>query len=93
MERHKDFAMTDQKQRELRTTSRKKTLREGTIVFRNDSCTMGCAILDLADGGAKLRPADVTLLPENFRLIIKHGPSQQCEVVRRTRDQVAVRFI
>ena len=93
MGRYKDFAMTDHKKRELRSTSRKKTLREGTIVFRNDSCTMGCAILDLAEGGAKLRPTDVTLLPESFRLIIKHGPSRQCEVVRRTRDQIAVRFI
>ena len=85
--------MTGENQRESRAAPRKKILKVGTIVFQNDSCTMPCAILDLADGGAKLKPADVTLLPEQFRLDIRHGESHNCEVVRRTLDQVAVRFI
>ena len=76
-----------------RGSSRMKTLKSGTIVYQNDSCTMNCMILDLSDRGAKLRPIDVTILPETFRLMIAHSSTYSCEVVRRTRDQVAVRFV
>ena len=72
---------------------RKKTLRVGTISYRNDSCTMDCTILDLSDDGAKLKPLDSVNLPESFRLRIAHGPIYDCKVVRRARDEVGVVFV
>jgi DNA-binding response OmpR family regulator len=78
---------------EQRVISRQMILKAATIVYQNDSCTMNCTILDLSENGAKLKPTDVTLLPQTFRLMVADGPSYDCEEVRRTHDQIAVRFV
>jgi hypothetical protein len=70
-----------------------KSLEAGTIIDQNDSSRMKCLILDLSENGAKLKPTDVTLLPKTFHLMIADGPSYDCEEVRRTHDQIAVRFV
>ena len=78
--------------KEKRVGLRKKTLRGGTIVYQNGNCTMTCMILDLSDTGAKLRPADPVYVPETFDLVLPGGATFRCELIRRTKDQIAVRF-
>ncbi|MDH3700047.1 MAG: response regulator [Alphaproteobacteria bacterium] len=78
---------------ERRVTPRKKTLKAATILHQNDNAMMKCIILDISDNGARLKPADPTVLPQNFRLMIAKGPSYDCEVIRRENDQIAVRFL
>ena len=85
--------MTTDDRSEQRAESRARTIKAGTISYKNESCTMECAILDLSAKGAKLKPRDAMLLPEVFRLRIPYGRTYDCEVVRRWRDQVGVRFL
>ena len=85
--------MTDSGDPEKRVSSRKRTIKSGTIVYRNGNCTMKCSILNLSEKGAMLKPADPIQVPADFRLVIDFGPSHDCEIVRKTRDQIAVRFV
>lgn len=80
-------------QDERRASPRNKTLRAATIIYQYDSCTMKCIILDDSEIGAKLKPTDSTILPENFRLKIDYGPSHNCQMVHRTQNQIGVRFV
>jgi hypothetical protein len=76
-----------------RTSARKKTLRTGTIVYNHRMSTMECAIFDLSDEGARLRPTDTGLLPDGFELQVLYGDTFQCKVIHKTRDQIGVRFV
>jgi len=80
-------------QDERRASARNKTLRTATISYQYDSCTMKCIILDISELGAKLKPTDSMILPEYFRLKIDYGQSYNCQMVRRTKDQIGVRFV
>lgn len=77
---------------EKRKGARKKTLKGATISYQDGHCTMTCTIRDLSGTGAMLKPADPVHVPEIFQLILPDGLSYDCRVVRRTRDQLAVRF-
>ena len=76
-----------------RTSARKKTLRKGTIVFNHRMSTAECAIFDLSDTGARLRPLDFTDLPDQFELRVLFGETYQCQVIHKSRDQIGVRFV
>lgn len=76
-----------------RTFVRKKTLRTGVVVFNQRKTTVECAISDLSDMGARLRPTGAAILPDEFELQVLYGGTFQCRVIHRTRDQVGVRFI
>ena len=77
---------------ERRRNARMKTLKAATIVYQFDSCTMKCIILDISDTGARLKPAESIHLPGTFRLVLDHGASFDCKVVRRMDDQLGVQF-
>ena len=53
----------------------------------------GSFILDISDTGARLKPAEPVHLPGTFRLVIDHGASFDCKVVRRMDDQMGVQFV
>lgn len=75
-----------------RAAPRLRTIRRAEIVYNSGHCVVGCTILDLSEGGAKLRPADLLTLPRTFELRIAYGPVCRCETVRRSGMCVGVRF-
>jgi hypothetical protein len=77
---------------ERRNASRAKTLRAGTIIYDNGRCTMNCTILELSSGGAKLRPQDVVWVPESFDLRLPDGSKRHCDLIRKDRTDIAVRY-
>lgn len=78
---------------ERRKNGRMRTLKAATIIYQFESCTMKCIILDISETGARLKPAEPVHLPGTFRLVIDHGASFNCKVVRRMDDQMGVQFV
>ena len=77
---------------EWRHGPRRKTIKTATIVFDGGHCTMPCTVLDLSPEGAKLRPSDPMLLPDQFDLHLGDGLVAPCRVVGKRGGDVAVRF-
>jgi hypothetical protein len=77
---------------ERRNAARAKTLRTGLIIYDDGRCTMSCMILELSSTGAKLRPQDPIWLPDHFGLRLPDGTRRHCDVVRKDRTDVAVRY-
>jgi len=78
---------------ERRHNKRAKTLRKGLISYDNGRCTMACTILEISAEGAKLRPQDSVWLPEFFDLKLPDGTSKHCELVRKDKNDIAVRYV
>ncbi len=75
-----------------RASHRRKLIRCGKIIFRNGNCIMSCVILDISDGGARIRPLDTAYLPEEFILMLRDGEVRRCELVWREGELIGVRF-
>ena len=75
-----------------RASQRRRLIRRGKIIFRNGSCTMSCVILDISEGGARIRPLDTAYLPEEFILELRDGEARRCELVWRDSEVIGVRF-
>ncbi len=78
---------------ERRKTVRRRVLRRGKIVFRKGHSAIDCILLDLSDGGARLRAPGLIALPERFELRIENGPSYEVAVAFRTFELAGVRFL
>jgi NAD(P)-dependent dehydrogenase (short-subunit alcohol dehydrogenase family) len=55
-------------------------------------CTMTCTILEISPSGAKLRPQDPIWVPESFDLKLPDGSRRHCDLVRRVKTDIAVRY-
>lgn len=78
---------------ERRTHKRIKVLRPGQIIFRNGNCVMDCMVIEMSEGGAALKPANLLDCPKSFTLSIKDGPSHQSEVCWQYGDKIGVKFL
>lgn len=78
---------------ERRSSPRRRTLMKAKLVFADGNCVMDCAIFDISETGAKIKPADHATLPSRFELRIKFGSNHMCEVVRRKANFLGVRFL
>lgn len=76
-----------------RSNKRIKTLKTGQIIFDNKQCVMDCSVYDLSDTGARLRPNDLQILPEEFELKLSDGRSFACKVSYVRAPDVGVGFI
>lgn len=76
-----------------RSSARRKYLRTGTIVYNHGTSMMECAVFDLSETGARLRPVDLSLVPDTFELQVADGPTFKCEVIHRQEDQLGVQFV
>ena len=77
---------------ERRVAPRTKTLKTGLIIYDRGRCTMSCTILEVSAGGAKLRPLDTIWVPDNFDLRLPDGSRRHCDVMRKARGDIAVRY-
>lgn len=85
--------MRDRKQRRFR---RKSFERVATLVFGDGSPSTSCHVLDISDGGARLRPLKGTprTLPEKFILLLSTCGKvrRSCRVIWRSAAELGVQF-
>lgn len=79
--------------RERRSAPRYTISKDSKILFRNRSCQMKCSVVELSNSGARLRPTDPALLPNEFDLVLSPGQQVKCEAVHRTGNEIGVRFL
>ena len=48
---------------EKRRQQRDRVLRHARIIYSASSCTMDCIVMDLSEGGARIKPSDMLLCP------------------------------
>ena len=77
---------------ERRSVNRRKMLGGGVISYDDGNCTMQCVVLDMSDGGARIRPADALACPDEFLLVTKDGGRAACQIAWRRDEFVGVRF-
>ena len=67
---------------ESRHEPRPRTLLGGKIVFRDGSCSFGCIVRDISQGGARVQIAPEQLVPKRFYLLTANRDSAfEAEVV------------
>lgn len=85
-------AVFNGERKECRNQIRLKTLRKCRVVFGEQAEVMNCFLMDISKSGARLRPADVTKLPDRFYLEIEHDIKVSCDVVHRSHNELGVAF-
>ncbi|GHB17948.1 hypothetical protein GCM10007094_02050 [Pseudovibrio japonicus] len=79
---------------ERRRAYRRRTLKEGRIVFANHTMVFDCTIRDLSDYGARLKMETTIDVPDEFYLYLVHLRQRvQVEVRWRTPDSLGVEFV
>jgi hypothetical protein len=78
---------------ERRNTQRTRSLLGAQIVFRGGNCAINGQILNFSETGALVRPADLSLCPEQFALKPRFEKARPCEVVWRKGGTVGVRYV
>ena len=75
-----------------RVFPRRRLIRRGRIVLHAGRSAIECVILDISEGGARLRLEDWLLVPNAFELRIENGPTHQVEVRHRDLETAGVQF-
>jgi hypothetical protein len=78
---------------EKRRARRTRVIKAAVIVFNDSHCSMDCQVLDLSKTGARLKPADNLVCPEQFTLKFPNGPVHLCEVKWRKGNILGVCFL
>src|SRR4029077_5655524 len=81
-----------QKAGEKRHARRTLVINKGMVVFNDGHCSMDCQVLDLSKTGARLKPDDILVCPEQFTLKFPHGSVHLCEVRWRKGNILGFRF-
>lgn len=85
--------MTDRKKRRF---NRKSFERVAALDFGDGSPSTSCEVLDISDGGARLRPLLCTpkMLPEKFTLLLSTCGKvrRSCRVIWRSVGELGVQF-
>lgn len=76
-----------------RQTPRRRLLRRAQIVFRNGYAVIDCIVLDLSEGGARLKLGNLLALPNRFELRMENAPPQIASICYRAPEVTGVRFI
>ncbi len=77
---------------ERRRNRRTRTLKLGHIICPEGQ-QFDCTVLDISDGGAKVRLGENTACPAHFTLRLKDGRSHRCELAWRSNSELGVRFL
>ncbi len=77
---------------ERRRSRRTRTLKAGQILCPEGQ-RLDCTVLDISDGGAKVRLPDNATCPAHFTLRLTTGRSYRCELAWRGDSELGVRFL
>ncbi len=75
-----------------RRTGRQKMLRAGMIFYGDRGQSMKCAVLDMSEDSAKLKPEKHRVLPNTFQLRLHAHEIFECTVIRRSGYLLAVKL-
>jgi hypothetical protein len=76
-----------------RNIQRTRVLRSAKIMVPRNSSVIHCTVQNITGGGACLKLANTSGVPETFDLTFEHGRTRRsCRVVWRTADQLGVAF-
>ena len=79
---------------ERRRVQRHRVLQKAYIIFNNRRSTLTCRVRDVSTHGARLKLADVAIVPKQFILYFPvDNRERPCEVVWRSLDQLGVKFL
>ena len=79
---------------EKRAAPRRRVLKGAYIAYQDRHCTLECTVRDLSAGGARLEVRGAMHAPDAFLLVIElDGIEADCEVIRRTSSELAVKFM
>ncbi|MFO1106873.1 MAG: PilZ domain-containing protein [Amaricoccus sp.] len=76
-----------------RQSPRRRLLRRAQVVFRNGYSVLDCIVLDLSEGGARLKLTNWNVLPNRFELRMENSPPQIATVCHRAADVTGIRFL
>lgn len=78
---------------EKRKSQRRRILKLGKITFNDGNSSIDCTIRNISATGALLLVASPVGIPEQFVLLIEADHLRRnCQVVRRTSQELGVRF-
>ncbi|MHB1103785.1 MAG: PilZ domain-containing protein [Devosia sp.] len=78
---------------EQRAADRRRVLKGARIVFNNGGSTINCTVRNLSAAGALIRVETVVGIPDAFVLVVADGTRQMSEVVRRSGNDIGIRFV
>ncbi len=78
---------------ERREKTRVPTAKQADILYCNRACRMACTVVDISRSGARLRPSEPMLLPNEIELHFAPNTNIKCEVIHRTGDEIGVHFL
>ncbi len=79
---------------ERRRAQRHRVLQKAYIIFNNRRSTLTCRVRDVSTYGARIKLADVAIVPRQFILYFPMDARERpCEMVWRGLDQIGVRFL
>jgi hypothetical protein len=78
---------------EKRHARRTRVIKKAMVVFNGANCSMDCQVLDLSVAGARLKPDNLLVCPEQFTLKFSDGSVHLCEVRWRKGNILGVRFL
>jgi hypothetical protein len=77
-----------------RNVARTRVRRNAKIIVPRRSPIIHCTVQNITDGGACLKVANTSGVPETFELTFEHGRTRRaCRVVWRTSDELGVAFL
>lgn len=76
-----------------RQHTRSRLLQRGRVVFRNGYSAIDVIVLDISQGGARIRLSGLIGLPDQFELHFEHGVRRLVELCHRGPDETGLRFI
>jgi hypothetical protein len=80
-------------QEERRDGGRARLLQRARIVLNGGFTAFDCVILDISEGGARLKLADWINLPRRFELRVPNQPPRLVEIRHRGPQGTGVRFV
>lgn len=76
-----------------RSARRSRALQRGLIIFKNANCDQPCVILDVSENGARLKPLDSVIVPQEFTLRDHKSNLHDCSVAWRQGTVIGVKFV
>ena len=78
---------------ERRQHPRRHVLQRGQIVFLNGHSNVDCIVMDLSDGGARLKMSEWLHVPEEFELRMENGHNRDVRIRHQDMDRAGVAFV
>jgi hypothetical protein len=72
---------------------RSRLLQRGRVVFRNGYTAIDVVVLDISQGGARIRVSGMIGLPDQFELHLEHGVRRIVELCYRGPEETGLRFV